>query len=117
MTKKQQVLDYLKKNPKATLQGVADAVGCSVPTVSAAKKSAGIVRKSAGSVKKSAGKSRAKKSTPGAGDPISHIKVALEYVDDADALLECLAEVEKAGGVQAVKEQLHLYQKLSEVFG
>ncbi|WP_182864700.1 winged helix-turn-helix transcriptional regulator [Rhodopirellula sp. JC639] len=45
--KQEKVIDYLKKNPEATIADTAKACNVSVPTVSAAKRKAGLTRRSA----------------------------------------------------------------------
>ncbi len=120
--KKAKIASYLKKNPGAKNGDVAKACGCSLPLVSVVKRELGLTRSRGRKTgKKKGGTGSAKRkpavsATPG-GDILDHLVAAMEYVDSADAMLELLAEVEAAGGIEAVRSALQFHQRISEAIG
>jgi len=111
-TKKEVVSEYLQSNPGATIAQVAEACGCSAPTVSEAKRELGLTGKRKVEVSPAALPAPAV-----SGADLEHIKTALTQVKGATQLMIVLEAVEEAGGIAVVRSKLEEYNKMKEILG
>ncbi|MBX3422987.1 MAG: hypothetical protein KF752_15640 [Pirellulaceae bacterium] len=103
-------MNYLKKNPKATMVEITKACQCSQPTVSQVKRSMGLTRipkrlKAGGS---NGGLSEAQ---------MAQLHATIKLVGSSDKLISVIEAIESVGGIHAVRGALHTYHRLQEVFG
>lgn len=121
-SKKDAVIKYLQSHPDATLAQVAEACGTSVPTVSNAKRDAGLTRTSGDGAspqraRKRVGKSSATASVTTSEDGTEALRKAVEMAGGVSPLVAILEHVEGAGGVASVKASLDHYRRLQAIFG
>ncbi|MDV6030630.1 MULTISPECIES: winged helix-turn-helix transcriptional regulator [Pirellulaceae] len=91
--KQEKVIDYLKKNPGATIAVTAKACGVSVPTVSAAKRKAGMTKRSA----KASAIRKATKSS--GGSVIDRLEPAIQLIQACGDANKAKAAIDDAARV------------------